>query len=483
MTTTPSPKISLNFASARMGQCCTVVDPRGLQLKALITDEALPRDLPKLDFTNPDWRRRCMNEKGHIPAGYTYLGQLIGHDAGDSRRADHIPHVQHSTTPQPNDADEDNKGVQIGPNGANNGRYNIIENPLAFETLYGSGPVTLHHLFDPITMLFRVNPRDPFAVNLSHGKNRHIYALYDVRNRDNLMVHQLAVTWMHYHNFVALTFEPDLKRMANWRAGLAIRTFVKARKFVLATWHRVIRDDYLATLLHPDVAAMSDEAMSGIPIIDEATLQHGVFRTFHCMPRADYQMKEAGTQSLLDLLATDLPKRSKGEESGWKLDLARMFDKSNETADKTGISASLTHALRHLIQRDFQTAVDAGPQRLGSPEMIAVIQALPQQTWRDQLTPDALSQAFNSVIAPHIGGDLPAAAFNRMPLYVLLMIEAHLYGGPGHLGPLSSVVFRRKISDLMDRIQYGQDDMPEGGPDELSSMIEITHTLRRNDYV
>ncbi|MDF3414418.1 hypothetical protein HKX54_08125 [Sulfitobacter sp. M57] len=482
MTDKGPQKVTLDFSNKPMGQCCTVYDPHGVQTGAIKSDNDLPRRLPAFDFAARDWRNACMTEKASIPAGYTYLGQLIGHDAGDSRNANQIPHVQ---TSQPS-ADEQsngvgdggNKDVQTGADTRPNGRYNIIENPLAFETLYGSGPITLHHVFDPITMLFRVSSTTAFSVDLSKKEHQHIYALYDVRNRDNLMVHQLAITWMKYHNYVALAFRSDLRERAEEEDGLAMKTFVKARKHVLATWHRVIRQDFVNAMIHPDVAAMSETDMKTFDPVDETTLQHGIFRTFHCMPRADYRMKGKGPKSLHELLASNLPKRSAGEHEGWTADLDELFDPTNGKGDKTGVSASLTWALKGLIRQDFATAQNTNPLRLSSHDMEAVVALLPHENWRNQLTPQALSDAFNAVIKGQHFEPLSPQAFSEMPLYVLLMIEAHLHGGAGQLGPLGSVLLRRALSDRIDAIEFGKNDLPDDGPAHLNSMIEIVRTLK-----
>ncbi|MEH6523598.1 peroxidase family protein [Sulfitobacter sp.] len=493
MTDKGPQKITLDFGKKAMGQCCTVYDPDGVQTGAIISDNDLPRRLPAFDFADRDWRDACMLEKARIPAGYTYLGQLIGHDAGESRKANQIPHVQNSfSKDDKNDAqaefddqdeEEEDKLVQTGANARPNGRYNIIENPLTFETLYGSGPITLHHVFDPITMLFRVSSNSAFSVDLSKEGHKHIYALYDVRNRDNLMVHQLAVTWMKYHNFVALAFRHDLRDRADKEDGLAMDVFVKARKHVLATWHRVIREDFVNAMIHPDVAAMSETEMKTFDPVDETTLQHGIFRTFHCMPRADYRMKGKGPKILQELLASNLPKRSAGEHEGWTTDLDELFDPTNGKGDKTGISASLAWALKGLIRQDFATAKDVGPLRLSSEKMQAIIDSLPNPSWRDQLTRHALSEAFNAVITVHNFEPLSPQAFREMPLYVALMIEAQLHGGLGQLGPLGSVLLRRALCDRIDAVEYGQNDLPDDGPAHLNSMIEIVRTLKGTPHV
>lgn len=495
MPRTPTKKIMLDLAPRLMGQCCHVYHPHDRQLGPVYDDSDLPRALPKMDFTKRDWRKVCMKEKGHIPAGYTYLGQLIGHDVGDSRNANQIPHVQTSTAPsdvaqtqtevevESGCEGSDDKGIQTDANLNHNGRYNIIENPLTFETLYGSGPINLHHVFDPVTMLFRVPIDSHLAIDLSTGPHRHIYALYDVRNRDNLMVHQLAVTWMRYHNYVALFFRADLMERADKEIGLAREVFVKTRKYVLATWHRVIREDYINALIHPDVAAMSNAAIAEFAEVDETTLQHGVFRTFHCMPRKDYRMEMGGIQELSGLLASDLPRPSDGEHFRWKANLEEMFDHGAQDGDKTGVSASLTHALRHMMRRDFLTAKDTRPLRRLDEKIADVVGSLPNAAWREQLSPDALSAAFNARIAPYTGDTLTAEAFLKMPLYVLLMIEAQLYGGPGHLGPLGSVLLRRALTQRIEDVSYGKEDIPVDGPTPLSSMSEIIRTLKGNGYV
>ena len=52
--------------------------------------------LPPFDFASRSWRDRSIASKDHIPVGYTYFGQLIGHDLGNSTPLANAPFVRDS---------------------------------------------------------------------------------------------------------------------------------------------------------------------------------------------------------------------------------------------------------------------------------------------------------------------------------------------------------------------------------------------------
>lgn len=113
-----------------------------LPMPGLVGDAAaeMPREPPQiLLIVDSVWRNACLQRVGQIPAGYTDLAQLMGHDMGNSVAVDAHPHV-----------------APVGS--APLRRYNVIENPLCLETIYGARPIQPGALYDPETLLFRLQP-------------------------------------------------------------------------------------------------------------------------------------------------------------------------------------------------------------------------------------------------------------------------------------------------------------------------------------
>lgn len=172
--------------------------------------DALPtKSADILTKPNLEWRGECLRKVGHIPSGYTYLAQLMGHDMGFSVPVGSVPHVdQASATP-------DDPLAVMRPAG----RYNLIRNPFTLETIYGAGPALLSHLYDPQTLLFRLSPYEiraslqwPQLAADESSPRVPVRALYDERNRDTLMLHELTVAWMQYHNLCALRLQLEKSR-------------------------------------------------------------------------------------------------------------------------------------------------------------------------------------------------------------------------------------------------------------------------------
>lgn len=435
--------------------------------------QGTPREQPKnMNFGERYWRHYCMSKRAVIPAGYTYLGQLIGHDAGHSVNLTMIPH---ST----GDVEDDDKPV-VG--------YNIIENVLTFETLYGSGPLVLHHVFDPFTKLFNVGPNSTISVALS---GEFVRGLYDIRNRDTVMLHQIATLWMKYHNKIAFQLDPSLfesRQKPTHRRG-ANNVYQIARYHVLQTWHRVIRDDFLAKFMHPKVAELTAADMATIKPVNVTTLQNGLFRVFHCLPRSGYRMDgdnaAAGIQPMRHLRA-NLPKLSDADtqlEPGWRVDLLSFF--TGTLADnRAGVSASVTDSLSDLIERDFNSAKNGDAARWGSGSVQGTIEQLRRLKINVE-APETMAQALNNDIVtsgiPTIQGfKITASEIQAAPLYIALMIEAHLYGSNGRLGPLGSVMLRKALEDAIANVTFSKPKNIIAGLEKHRTMQDIINFVEGN---
>jgi len=226
-----------------------------------------------------------------------------------------------------------------------------------------------------------------------------------------------------------------------------------ARNHVLHSWHAVIREDFLPQFLDPQIDAMSMEELRQYKVIDAITMQHGLMRAFHALPRKAYKFPE-----LRDLGALVLRSSQNNERklSSWPLDWSLFFDPARE-GTKTGISASFSPTFRPrggvtIDKLDARTARDLGPQRLDGSDIQEILARMPSE-WSDRLAPAALARAFTQQVAAPLGFELTETEAERCNIYLIVMIEAQLYGENGRFGPLGSLLLRCKIEDAIANVR------------------------------
>lgn len=417
------------------------------------TDD-IPREPPQtLLIVDPAWRATCLERVGGIPAGYTYLAQLMGHDMGNSVAVDAHPHAAPSGS-------------------APLRRYNLIENPLCLETIYGAGPLQPGALYDPQTLLFRLQPGVDQAALIAYRPEKEgpvlgdpIRVLHDERNRDTLMLHELAVAWMQFHNRCA-------RRLAGQGAWQA---HVLARGHVVRVWHRILVDDLLKRFVHP---AISGAGIDPRWVLDETTLLNGLSRAFHALPLDAYPMKESGLHNLCDLMKSGHGKSL--AENSWHVDWPLMLGK-HAGGPKTGVSASIAGQMRlplgAIARMDLASATGANPLRLGHPAIAALVNTLPRD-WPKRLTPAQLAQDFSEAF-PKAPVTPTAADLSWGPLYQALMVEAQIYGHGGGFGPLGSALLKASVLNAIERVRIAPGGDAVGHLETPETMLELI-TLARS---
>lgn len=424
--------------------------------------QPLPQILIRSD---PQWRAACLAQVAHIPSGYTYLAQLMGHDMGSSVQADSVPWSR-----DPED-DPDSPAPQRPVR-----RYNLIDNPLTLETVYGPGPMMLAHVYDPQTWLFRLTPGARLARIYARGLNavsdpdpRPIRALYDERNRDLLMLHELVVAWMQFHNRNARAL------MAAGRDPYA--AYVLARAHAVRCWHGIVTGDLLPRFLHPEIAALPNVPRACE--LDETTLLHGLCRAFHALPLAAYHLGRSGLHNLGVLLKRGY--EISEAESDWLIDW-RLFFGTRPGGPLSGISASVAPELRApvsaaaIIALDGRSAVEAGALRPGNQRIKAAVAALPGD-WPARLTPAQLAEDFAKA-HPEAPIQLDAQGLEWGPLYQFLMVEAQLYGQQGGFGPLGSALLRGSVAGSIRRVVLAPEGPGSAALPRPATMIELINLVR-----
>ncbi|MFT4015201.1 MAG: hypothetical protein QM682_17795 [Paracoccus sp. (in: a-proteobacteria)] len=418
-----------------------------------------PRLPEVLEWSTRDWRAACLAQVAHIPSGYTYLAQLMGHDIGSSTPSDAVPYV-------------DQAGGRRAP------FYNLIDNPLTLETIYGPGPSLLAHIYDPETMLFRLTPGARLARIYARGRDslsdadpRPIRALYDERNRDSLMLHELAVAWMQFHNLCA-------RRLMT--QGLdPLTAYCQARAHVVRVWHAVLRDDLLPRFLHPQIAALDPAALPPVWELGETSLLAGLCRSFHGLPLAAYPLGRSGVHNLGKLLKRgyDISEA----EAAWQIDWALFFGTLPE-GPMTGLSASVASELRAPVRAaavmalDNDAAVRLDPMRPGSTAIQAAIAALPGD-WPARLAPARLAQDFNAAF-PASPIRIDTAALRWGPLFQFLMVEAQLHGRLGGFGPLGSALLMASVLGAARRVVLARETRRTAALPRPTGMLDLLNLTR-----
>jgi hypothetical protein len=283
-----------------------------------------------------------------IPAGYTYLGQLIAHD------------MVMSETSLAN--------ARIDPGLLRNHRTE----PLLLETVYGGGPEVNPLVYaletfadtprislrlgramhrntpDPsgwplrdIARLDSANPAGTVTTNdatyIGREPRERTALIADPRNDDNFLISQLLVLFHLGHNVLCSRLLSEGGQLpsgdpARLSERSRPRVFRVARKLLARTWRRIIREDYLRRLLHPEVhAAYAAGPAPWTCRFDDPTdrrmpveFSHGAFRMGHAMVRERYQLN--GSPETETHFEAELHELLELTSSGTKLDFPLVSD-------------------------------------------------------------------------------------------------------------------------------------------------------------
>ena len=206
------------FASGKFGRLFPTLpalfhrDKTGAQLReALVRLGARggPMD-PATGASNPD--------NADVPAGFGFLGQFIDHD------------VTLDTT--------SSFERQNDPEGIANFRTPALE----LDSVYGSGPAVTPHLYQPRSaklLLDYEHERDQIARNSANTA-----LIGDPRNDENLIIQQLQLAFIRFHNAVVDAIEPDVHRE---------HLFTEAQRIVRWHYQWVVLHEYLPLTVGQDL--------------------------------------------------------------------------------------------------------------------------------------------------------------------------------------------------------------------------------------
>ncbi|MEM9060573.1 MAG: peroxidase family protein [Pseudomonadota bacterium] len=279
------------------------------------------------------------SDNTNIPAGYTYLGQIVAHDL--TRIADPTFLMRSELRETSRDR----------------------PNALMLETIYGDGPVGSPGLYLECDRSRAANRRcGRLRVGLTAERDRlgdiprtmcpssgrtglgednlsltFIPSLEDPRNDSNLLTSQMVLLFINLHNkfYDAVVSTGEIDELV---------AFNRARRCTIAVYHQILKEDYFPRLLNADVFAhylgqdtcgrdFRNDGESGIP----AAFKHGAFRVGHSMIRGKYQISTVPHQVAFKMILARTSERRPYRlpvENGWVIDWAEFFEDSTGSAPR-----------------------------------------------------------------------------------------------------------------------------------------------------
>lgn len=387
-----------------------------------------------------------------VPAGFTYLGQFIDHD------------ITFDTTPI--------QEVRVDPLALHNFRTPALD----LDNVYGRGPGDQPYLYElpPNEARFvlgrtnatpgigdpKVKPALPF--DLPRGAQA-AAIIGDPRNDENLIVAQLHLAFLRFHNKVVDGLKAGT--LAPPPSATQATLFEQARKLVI--WHyqwivlndflrRVVDDDVLDDVLEKGRAFYLPEGDAFIPVEFSAA----AYRLGHSMVREAYDYNEVFTfkpgprqkvAASLSLLFRFSGRSGTGVPipSDWIIDWRRFFK-----FPKDGVTAGLSRRLDPFLSPTLSEIPDHGV----TPGVNLPIANL--KRGRSLGLPSGQNVARRMRIEPLSPKDIAkgpdgevAAKHNlhvETPLWYYILKEAEQRGNGKHLGPVGSRILSEVFVGLLE---------------------------------
>jgi hypothetical protein len=283
-------------------------------------------ELPTFDESSQRRRRHLMGRLAHrmsvpyasderddntnIPAGYTYLLQLMAHDLVQSSVSASI-------------LDEVFAGAR-----------NHRQARLRLDTIYGAGPDSnaLYYAGGasvrnalrmgrmapdptagcPFRDIPRFSPGDRTG-ETAEGCTDALIA--DSRNDDHAILSQLTTLFHLLHNGIVTKLLPQAARkvQADSEPEAALNNFFFARAAVTMIYRSIIRNDVMQKILHPDVYRIYQNGFSSGSFLEQPDdripleFSHAAFRFAHAMVRPSYKINDGSREGIGNALkATSL---------------------------------------------------------------------------------------------------------------------------------------------------------------------------------
>ena len=385
-------------------------------------------------------------DNADVPAGFTYLGQFVDHD------------ITFDTTSL--------QETLVDPLAIHNFRTPALD----LDCVYGAGPAAAPHLYqrgDPD--LFEIgltnaqpgqgDPTIPTSLpnDLPRGPNG--FALIgDPRNDENLIVAQLHLQFLKFHNKVVAGIRDG---SIPQESPLRKSPFQEGRDLII--WH------YQWIVLHDFLGRILDPAQLGYVLDNGSSLYHdrtdpfipvefagAAYRLGHSMIRASYDynrvFREGGVSpATLGLLFLFSGRSGPGATvpipSDWIADWRRFFDVGSgaEVNPSRSLNALVANPLKDIPNVPAPSSLAVRNLLRGRSLGLPPGQSIARYYGFEPLSPAEIAQ----------GPDGEAAAAHGLhyetPLWYYILKEAEVRGGSRRLGQVGSRIVAEVFVGLLER--------------------------------
>jgi hypothetical protein len=382
--------------------------------------------------------------------GYTYFGQFLGHD------------LSHDATPL--------AGPYAEPEKTPNFRTAIFD----LDHVYGDGPSGSPYLYEGEegAETFKIGATTPSGYRrdlpVQHG---HVLIgdLQDTRNLDNLLLRQLHVLFLKFHNEAIrqLQTNPAMESVAHSLGAGTL--FERARRLVCWHYQWIIRHDYLPRVLHNDVwhfqaHRRARKPASGFSVPIEFSL--AAFRFGHSMVRNAYRLNCRTKRVLIEELMA-LGQKAEPIADDYLVEWGTFFDglpTSGPQASSAFIDTSVSHAMHGLSPGTIRLAnklESIDPSNLPVRTLVRGARAqLPSgQEAADALVAQGRIKSKDRLTSSQLRSDTcnrSGSVLSRngleqnTPLFYYILKEAELKGEGLTLGPVGSHIISEVVQSALE---------------------------------
>lgn len=385
--------------------------------------------------------------------GYTYFGQFIGHD------------LTYDATPL------------AGPYSEPEETPNFRTATFDLDHVYAGGPAGSPYLYEGEegAEIFKIGATVPDGYRrdlpIAHG---HLLVgdLQDTRNVDNLLLRQLHVLFLKFHNEAIRQVQtnPEMKSLADSLGQGTI--FERARRLVCWHYQWIIRHDYLPRILHNDVWQYEQRRPPNGPAREFSVpieFALAAFRFGHSMVRNAYRLNCRQKRVTIGELM-ELGQRAEPTPDDYLVEWGTFFDglpTSGPQASSNYIDSSLSLAMHGLSPATIRLAnkleaIDpsnlpvrtllrgARAQLPSGQEVTQRLVAEGRVKPGDELTSAELTRDTNNISGTILKTN---ALEGRTPLFYYILKEAELRAGGVTLGPVGSHLVFRVIQNALEADQ------------------------------
>ena len=284
-------------------------------------------------------------ENSRIPAGYTYLAQLVGHDLIDTSPA--ITPIMGTGEPVANF-----RVYGLGLNTIYGG--GPIRNPAPYEANLGKGKTNADRFRFKLGKVRKDNAgsgcpmgdlRDLSRVAHHSGSSGDPSGFPDVliadsRNDDNAILSQITCLFQLFHNSVVIGLTQSTDSRFSGAEPDGPLLFRTARSIVRLVYQNIVRYDLLPKILHPKVVEhYADEIGNLAAGYEDIPLEfsHAVSRFGHVMIRPHYRLADRGrafgVREILENNSSRTPAAMPFNEE-WVARWSRFFDFTGVVPDR-----------------------------------------------------------------------------------------------------------------------------------------------------